>query len=143
MGVIHRLELEGGVNVMDEILYNALSNYYDVLSKTGYISSSDTEKLLLFSFYRDFVYNDYRGHITEEDYYLIDKVLNCLYGSTCLIPYPDYLKMGKLHIGEISELASKINRLQDVGNVKVVKSKDKLREIGDITPVDTDEFPDE
>ena len=78
---------------MDEIIYNALTSYYHALEKLGYMSNSQAQKLLLLIFYRDFVFNDYRGLISREDYQLIERALNCLYGTTCLIPYPDYLKM--------------------------------------------------
>ena len=105
---------------MDEIIYNALTSYYHALEKLGYMSNSQAQKLLLLIFYRDFVFNDYRGLISREDYQLIERALNCLYGTTCLIPYPDYLKMGKLHIGEITEIAQRMKTLEDTKVVKVM-----------------------
>jgi hypothetical protein len=79
------------------------------------------QKLLVLIFYRDFVYNDYRGLISKDDYLMIERALDCLYGSTCLIPYPDYLKMGKLHIGEMTEMA---NRVKNLENTEVLKAFD-------------------
>ena len=105
---------------MDEFVYQSLSKYYNVLGKTGYISDSSVKKLLLLSFYRDFVYNDYRGILTRDDYLLIEKALNCLFGSTCLIPYPDYLKMGKLNLGSITELGQRVKILEDTEVVKLI-----------------------
>lgn len=84
------------------------------------MSSSHAMKLLVLAFYRDFVFNDYRGLIKKSDYYLIEKALNCLYGSTCLIPYPDYLKMGKLRLGEISEMACRLKAMENADVVKVI-----------------------
>lgn len=52
---------------------------------------------------------------------LIEKALDCLYGSTCLIPYPDYLKMGKLHLGEMTEL---VQRIENLENTNVLKAFD-------------------
>lgn len=109
---------------MDEIIYNALTRYYNVLEKTGYMSYPHAQKLLVLIFYRDFVYHDYRGNITEDDYLLIERALDCLYGSTCLIPYPDYLKMGKLHIGEITELARRVTTLENKEVVQVIHDLD-------------------
>ena len=106
---------------MDRIIYNALSDHYNALEKLGYMPYSDVEKLLVLCFYRDFVYHDYRGRLSKDDYYLIERALDCLYGSTCLIPYPDYLKMGKLHIGETTELASRLKALEEV---EVLKATD-------------------
>ena len=106
---------------MNEVVYNALSNYFHALELKGYIPYPQTIKLLVLCFYRDFVYNDYRGVLSKEDYRLIERALNCLYGTTCLIPYPDYLKMGKLHLGEITEMAYRVNTLEET---EVVKSID-------------------
>ena len=106
---------------MDEIIYNALGSYYNVLEKKGYMSYANMQKLLLLIFYRDFVFHDYRGILSREDYLLIERALDCLWGSTCLIPYPDYLKMGKLHLGETTELA---NRLKALEESKILKAFD-------------------
>ena len=57
----------------------------------------------------------------RKDYHIIEMALNCLFGSNCLIPYPDYLKMGKLHIGEMTEMAQRVKTLE---NTDVLKSFD-------------------
>ena len=103
---------------MDRIVYNALSSYYNALEKTGYMSYSQMEKLLLLCFYRDFVYQDYRAKLSKDDYHLIERVLNCLWGSTCLIPYPDYLKMGKLQLGAMTEMAQRVKNLEETEVLK-------------------------
>ena len=114
---------------MDEIIYNAFGSYYNVLEKLGYISYPQSQKLLLLCFYRDFVFQDYKGLLKKEDYYLIERALDCLWGSTCLIPYPDYLKMGKLHIGEMTEMAQRVKNLEDTS---VLKAFDAEGASGDI-----------
>ena len=106
------------VDVMDEIVYNALSGYYNALGKLGYYKYKDVNSLLLLCFYKDFVYQDYRGVLSRKDYHDIERALNCLFGSNCLIPYPDYLKMGKLHIGEMTELANRVKTLEDTEVLK-------------------------
>lgn len=103
---------------MDEMLYNSLTHYFTALSKLGYYKYSDVKKLLVLLFYREFVFNDYRGLISRSDYQLIERALDCLYGTTCLIPYPDYLKMGKLHLGEMTEMAQRVKTLEDTEVVK-------------------------
>lgn len=110
--------------VMDEIIYNALGSYYNALEKKGYMSYANMQKLLLLIFYRDFVFHDYRGLLSREDYLLIERALDCLWGSTCLIPYPDYLKMGKLHLGEITELSHRVKTLEDTDVLKAFKADD-------------------
>ena len=123
---------------MDRIVYNALCSYYNALEKTGYMAHSHTEKLLVLIFIRDFVYNDYRGIISKDDYHLIERALDCLYGSTCLIPYPDYLKMGKLHLGEVTELGERLRQLE---NTEVFKPMFDINGMcGDLQLVNCDEY---
>lgn len=109
---------------MDEILYNALIKYYHALELKGYMANSHAVKLLILIFFRDFVFHDYRGLITKKDYHLIEKALDCIYGSTCLIPYPDYLKMGKLYLGEMTEMAQRVKTLEDTPVLKLLNPED-------------------
>ena len=134
--LMHRVILKV-VDVMDEVVYQALSKYYNVLEKTGYMSDTNVRKLLLLSFYRDFVYSDYRGILSKDDYLLIERALDCLYGSTCLIPYPDYLKMGKLNLGSITELGQRVRELEET---EVLKLSDLVGQTGsDILVYEEDE----
>ena len=103
---------------MDRLIYNALCQYYKTLEKLGYYSYGDVYPLLVLVFYWNFVYNDYRGLISYSDYRLIEKALNCIYGKSCLTPYPDYLKMGKLHLGEITEIGERLRALEETEVVK-------------------------
>lgn len=118
---------------MGEILYEALSKYYHALELKGYMSKAHSNKLLLLAFFWDFTYNDYRGILSKEDYCLIEKALDCIYGTSCLIPYPDYLKMGKLHLGEITEMAQRVKTLEDTDVVKVMQD---LNNVDDTTQSD-------
>lgn len=120
---------------MDEILYEALSKYYHALGVKGYMSNPHSMKLLLLVFYRDFIFNDYRGLLTKEDYCLIEQALDCLYGTSCLIPYPDYLKMGKLHLGEVTEMSYRVKTLEDTSVVKMIHSEDDEDSQSDISIV--------
>ena len=107
-------------DAMGEIVYEALSAYYKILSKVGYLPYKDAESLLVLSFCWEFIYNDYSGLIKEDDYRLIERALNCLYGKSCLIPYPDYLKMGKLHLSEVTDLACRVKALEDADVMKLI-----------------------
>ena len=98
---------------MDNILYDSLSNYYNALELKGYMPYSHAQKLLLLTFYRDFTLKDYRGLLSKDDYHLIERALDCLWGSSCLIPYPDYLKMGRLCLGGVTEIISRTKALED------------------------------
>lgn len=105
---------------MGDILFEALSKYYHALKIKGYMSKAHSEKLLVIAFYWDFMYNDYRALLSKKDYCLIERALDCIYGTSCLIPYPDYLKMGKLHLGEMTEMAQRVKTLEETEVVKVI-----------------------
>ena len=109
---------------MDEIVYNALMRYYHALELKGYMPYEDAQKLLVLSFYRDFVFKDYRGILSRKDYCCIEQALDCLYGSTCLIPYPDYLKMGKLHLGAMTEMAQRLRNVENTDVLKLIHDLD-------------------
>lgn len=97
---------------MDEYIYNNIEHYFSALRKMGYYSYKDVYKLLVLVFWYHLLFEDYRGYARREDYRTIEKALNCLYGTTCLIPYADYLKMGKLKIGDITELSQRVSTLE-------------------------------
>lgn len=69
--------------------FGSLSSYFDALGKFGYMNDKEVEKLLMFIFIEELVTGELREFITEADYRDIEKALYCLYGSSCLIPYPD------------------------------------------------------
>ena len=121
---------------MDNIVFNTISDYYKILQRRGYHSYADVKKILVLSFYWNFVTSDYRGLIEKKDYSLIERALNCLFGSTCLIPYPDYLKMGKLHIGEMTEMDHRVKTLEDT---EVLKAFAGDNENSDIVILSEDE----
>ena len=114
---------------MDEFIYNSLSHYFAALCKMGYYKQEDINKLLVLIYLNHILKDDYRGYVSSEDYATIEKALNCLYGTSCLIPYPDYLKMGDLHLGDLSEV---VTRIKNIENTKVIKSKQDIREVEDI-----------
>lgn len=105
---------------MGDILLEALTKYYHALEVKGYMSKAHSEKLLVMAFYWDFMYNDYRALLSKKDYCLIERALDCIYGTSCLISYPDYLKMGKLRLGDLTEMAQRVKTLEETEVVKVI-----------------------
>ena len=75
---------------MDNILYEALKKYFTSLSLLGYVNYEDVNKILVLIFIQELLENNCKVFITEGDKKIIDKVLYCLYGSTCLIEYPSH-----------------------------------------------------
>ena len=99
---------------MDSFVYNAINRYFHTLGLTGYMNKKNVNSLLVLIFYYNLIYHDYRGYVSKKDYHSIEKALNCLYGTNCLIPYPDYLKMGKLKLGEMTEVIDRIKVSEEV-----------------------------
>ena len=100
---------------MCERVYNSLTSYFTSLKNIGYRKQSDVNRLLVFIAIQELLDNDFRGLVSEEDYDIINKALYCLYGSTCLIPYPDYYNnrtMRTMYTGSMSELAHRVEGLE-------------------------------
>lgn len=70
-------------------LYDSLTLYFETLRQTGYMSYKDVELLMVMNFIEEFVTGCWAKHLTDIDYKTIEKALNCLYGSTCLIKFPN------------------------------------------------------
>lgn len=67
------------VNVIDNQLLESLNNYFNTLSKTGYIKNSNSEVLLVLSFLQE-ITSDYTDLVT---------FLNSLSENYCIIPFLD------------------------------------------------------
>ena len=65
---------------MDKVLYDSLYRYFTTLTSIGSVSYNSVNKLLVLIFYKHFIYEDYRGNISKEDYNIIEQALNCLFG---------------------------------------------------------------
>lgn len=71
--------------------YETLNKYFDILSKFGYMKYSEVYKLLLYLFIYDDIFEGYlSSYISDTDAYILYDMLECLGGSSCLIPsfYP-------------------------------------------------------
>ena len=105
------------VDILNNI-FESTQAYFNTLSKLGYKKQGDVNKLLVYMFIGELLTGDMRHFITKEDYETIEKALYCLYGSSCLIPYPQYanddylfghLKDGEPRSTEYSEVRSTEN----------------------------------
>ena len=131
---------------MDNYLYDAVCAYFNHLCNTGYTPYKNVEKLLVMSSIRRLVDCDFRGHLNKEDYNKINAALNCLYGSSCLLPYPDYYSNKNrriMYTCSISELAHRVSELEEHGtpgganidDKTIVVPSDNSIEVNDV-PVD-------
>lgn len=77
---------------MDKLLQESLTRYFNILSKLGYHKYEDVYKLIFLLFITDFLKSECKEFITKKDYDDIDEILYCLFGTTCLIPFPDFIR---------------------------------------------------
>lgn len=81
---------------------SSFSSYFNALTQFGYKKQSDVNRLLAYDFIGEILTGEMRFFITEEDYKIIEQALSCLYGSSCLIPYPQYVNNDSLFGHEMS-----------------------------------------
>lgn len=74
----------------NNMAYIGICNYFQTLSTFGYKSYGEVNKLITLLFIEDLLRNSFSLYISEDDYRTITRVLYCLFGSTCLIPYPEF-----------------------------------------------------
>ena len=77
------------VEIINDV-FNSIGTYFNALTQFGYKKQGDVDKLLVYSFIEEMLTGEMRFFVTEADYRLIEQALSCLYGSSCLIPYPQY-----------------------------------------------------
>lgn len=86
--------------------YEALSRYFTALSQSGYMPYGEVDKLLVFLYIQELIEGKYNVTITEQDYKILQESLYCLYGSTCLIPYTEYVTLPTTPLNTTSSLSS-------------------------------------
>lgn len=131
---------------MDDLLYESCLRYFTSLSTFGYRNEEDVKKLLFYVYIQELV-NITPFSISEEDYKHLEGALYQLYGTTCLMPYPDYCEKAMVtHLGDIYEIAARLkdveeenieqnDRLTTIENTKVVK--DEQEDVDEITDINT------
>lgn len=77
-------------------LAEALDRYFKHLEQFGYMNIKSTSQLLLLTFLWH-ILQDFQGYVTEEDYNTIAKIVNCMYGNLCLLPYKAYILQSQLN----------------------------------------------
>lgn len=75
---------------LTELGFTGLKNYFHSLSVFGYKSYKEVEKLLVLLFIEELLNGNLSSYITDDDYRTLTKVLYNLFGTSCLIPYPEF-----------------------------------------------------
>lgn len=97
---------------MDDLLYKSCVKYFTSLANYGYKSEAEVKKLLFYIFIQELV-NTPSVVISESDYKELENALYCIYGTTCLIPYPEYCENPMyLHLGDMTEVAARLEEAE-------------------------------
>lgn len=75
---------------LTKLSYDGINTYFNTLATLGYKNYKEVNKLIALLFIEEFINSSFNLYINEEDYKIINNALYCLYGSTCLIPYPEF-----------------------------------------------------
>lgn len=76
---------------LTNIASTAVNRYFKTLSTFGYKSYTDVNKLIVLIFIEELLNSsEFSFYISEEDYKIITNSLYCLYGSDCMIDFPEY-----------------------------------------------------
>lgn len=112
---------------MGEYIYTVLEKYFTHLKNYGHVKECDVKKVLVLTAIQDIV-EQFTGYITQDDYKALNNALYCLFGSSCLMPYPDLYSgnndkvfhFGTLNVSETSVFGESMfnlgNRLQQIEN---------------------------
>ena len=111
---------------LDNLVSESLNRYFTVLESLGQISNADTNKLILLSFIQEFL-GEYQGYITEEDYRVIDSIIQCLAGTSCLIPYGQYQQLSTPVTGYTFNIPYRVNVQSDGQHLRAIEYKNGLR----------------
>lgn len=108
---------------LNNITLDALERYFKVLESVGYTTESNTNKILLLQFLQEFL-QDYAYYITEEDYNVIERIVQCLGQSSCLVPYREYQQISQVLTGYIYSIPIRVTQDDDIRHTQV---EDALR----------------
>lgn len=75
---------------LTKVAGDSITRYYNTLATLGYKSYDEVERMVVLLFLEEMMNSDFHYFITESDLKDITKALYCLFGSTCLIDYPEF-----------------------------------------------------
>ena len=76
---------------MDNIIYNSLLRYFNTLITFGNVKYKDVYKILFLIWVNQQLTTKFSEYITEDDIRIMQRSVNCMFNSSCLIPYPKSL----------------------------------------------------
>lgn len=116
---------------MDRYISSLIRRYYSKLSLVGYAKDAELMRLLAVIAISDFTSRDYKGFLRPCDHKVIERALYNLVGG-CALPYPKINNttsiMKKLHLGDVGNLADRIDSLNEYLLAYTTNNSDKQRQ---------------
>lgn len=103
---------------------NAVNRYFHTLRNLGYKKDSDVFRLLSLIFIEEMLDGPWSFFVTDEDYSVLNKALYCLYGTSCMIPYPDYRKTHREPVDTVYD----DYRISEEGDLRITET-DSIRTV--------------
>lgn len=116
--------------VIGEYSSEALERYFKHLENTGYEKDRNVMRLIALSFVESLLNSEMNAFISEENYKLISDFLYCMFGSSCLLPYPAFIEeipvLGTIipdmyGITEVRLTEDDLVRFLEKGNVRLME----------------------
>lgn len=76
------------MKTLTEYSYNSICNYFKSLQTFGYRTYEDVFKLLVLLYIEELENGCYQSFLTEDDKKTLNSMLYCIYGTSCIFPYP-------------------------------------------------------
>lgn len=96
-------------------LKDVIDNYYDVLSMTGFVKESDSDRIAVLSGLEEMINSPMSVFINDTDYRHIQNAIACVLGSSCMIPH---MEGDRYVVGESLSHENTLVRISEDGVVR-------------------------
>ena len=112
---------------LNKFTATTLDRYFEILKYKGYIPENQTNKLILLQFLQELL-QEYPYFVTEQDYTTIERIVQCLSDSACLIPYREYKQVSMPLINYVTSSPVRITEtMEDTEYLRHTEAEDALR----------------
>lgn len=115
------------MNNIDETLLNAIERYYNHLAQFGKSSKMDIKVLSILVLIKGIIDGPMSNYVTNKDYNILNGVLNCLYGNSCLVTFNQFCENRESILFDAQIITSPL-RLMESNAIKSTEN-DNLRYI--------------
>lgn len=109
---------------LEDVMQESLTRYYTKLTVFGCCKYESVYRLLIMDFIEELLENSLLSQfITDGDYRVLQTALTNLYGSTCIIPNPNYISSEDLTSSTVKDFTPRVTE----ETVMVTTEQEELR----------------